>query len=144
MGCTYIAVALMKEPARAKDLLAYSSLIVKASSDYDKEAWLGYDRLLRRQAAAEPAMFPCWGQINPSIWTQHFSLSFPVMIVGAKNTGGVPRRQHTRVGGVNADLAHTQRDLRPYARGGTGEVQVVMQTAELQTCLCELFRRSPG
>ena len=25
--------------------LAYSSLIVKASSDYDKEVWLGYDRL---------------------------------------------------------------------------------------------------
>ena len=77
VGCfnTYIAVALMKEPARAKDLLAYSSLIVKASSDYDKEAWLGYDRLFRKQAAAEPAMFPCWGQINPSMWTQHFSLT---------------------------------------------------------------------
>ena len=47
VGCfnVYIAVALMKEPARAKDLLAYSSLIVKASSDYDKEVWLGYDWL---------------------------------------------------------------------------------------------------
>ena len=77
VGCfnTYIAVAIMKDPARAKDLLAYSSLMVKASSDYEKEAWLGYDRLFRRQAAAEPSMFPCWGQINPSIWTQHFSLA---------------------------------------------------------------------
>ena len=70
VGCfnTYIAVALMKEPARAKDLLAYSSLIVKASSDYDKEAWLGYDRLFGKQAAAEP-------EINPSMWTQHFSFA---------------------------------------------------------------------
>ena len=65
----------MKDPARAKELLAYSSIMVKASSDYQKEAWLGYDRLFHRQAAAEPFMFPCRGQINPSIWTQHFSLA---------------------------------------------------------------------
>ena len=57
VGCfnSFMAVVLVKEPSRAKDLLAYSSLIVKASSEYEKEAWLGYDRLFRRQAAAEPA-----------------------------------------------------------------------------------------
>ena len=55
VGCfnTYIAVAIMKDPARAKDLLAYSSLIVKASSDYEK---LGYDRLFRWQAAADKSI----------------------------------------------------------------------------------------
>ena len=53
---TYAAIALQKDPSQAKDLLAYSSLIVKASTDYEGEAWLNYDRLFRRQAAAaEPA-----------------------------------------------------------------------------------------
>ena len=72
---TYMAIVLMKDPNRAKDLLAYSSLIVKASSDYKGEAWLGYDRFFRRQAAAEQARFPKWGEISPSIWTQHFGLA---------------------------------------------------------------------
>lgn len=71
----YTAVILMKEPDRATDLLAYCSLIVRASTDYAGEAWLGYDRFFRRQAAAEPARFPQWGEISPSIWTQHFSLA---------------------------------------------------------------------
>ena len=72
---TYSAIALLKDPSRAKDLLAYSSLIVKASGDYVGDAWQNYDRLFRRQAAAEPARFPQWGEINPSLWTQHFGLA---------------------------------------------------------------------
>ena len=44
---------------------------MKASCDNEREAWRqGYDRL---KAAAEPTLFPCWGKINPSLWTQHFS-----------------------------------------------------------------------
>ena len=49
---TFSGVVLLKDPGRAGDLLAYSSLIVKASADYVGSAWLGYDRLFRRQAAA--------------------------------------------------------------------------------------------
>ncbi len=77
VGCfnTYIAVVSMKDSSRVKDLLAYSSLIVKASSDYVEEAWLGYDSLFRRQAAAEPTLFTCWGQISPPLWTQHFGIA---------------------------------------------------------------------
>lgn len=75
VGCfnTFTAVVLTKEPERAKDLLAYCSLIVKASGDYEATAWLGYDRLFRRLAAAEPAVYPNWGQIQPSLWASHFS-----------------------------------------------------------------------
>lgn len=54
-------------------MLAYSSLITKASIDYWGEAWLGYDKFFRQQAAAEPARYPQWGEIDASIWTQHFS-----------------------------------------------------------------------
>lgn len=41
----YVAIVLMKMPKRATDLLAYASLIVKASRDYEGEAWRNYDRL---------------------------------------------------------------------------------------------------
>ena len=68
----YAAVILQREPERSKDLLAYSSLIVKASWDFEGEAWLNYDKFFRRQAAAEPTRYSCWGEIEPSIWTQHF------------------------------------------------------------------------
>jgi hypothetical protein len=69
---TYTAIITMKEPDRVKDLLAYASLIVKASIDYEGDAWLQYDRFFHRQAAAEPSRYPRWGEIDPSIWTQQF------------------------------------------------------------------------
>ena len=34
--------------------------------------WLKYNKFFRRQAAAEPARYPNWGEIDPSIWTQQF------------------------------------------------------------------------
>ena len=37
---TYIALIANEQPERVKDLLAYSSLIVKASQDYEKTPWL--------------------------------------------------------------------------------------------------------
>lgn len=40
--------------------------------DFEGEAWLHYDRFFRRQAAAEPARYPQWGEIDPTIWTQQF------------------------------------------------------------------------
>ena len=69
---TYVAIVTTREPDRVKDLLAYASLIVKASMDYEGDAWLHYDRFFRRQAAAEPGRYPHWGEIDPSIWTQQF------------------------------------------------------------------------
>ena len=55
------AVDMLKRPERAVDMLAYRSLIVKANSDYEGDAWLTYDRMFRRQAAANPTRFTQWG-----------------------------------------------------------------------------------
>lgn len=73
----YSSVVVMKEPERFKDLLANSSLIVKASTDYEGEAWLNYDKFFRRQAAAEPSRYTHWGEIEPSTWTQQFGRAQP-------------------------------------------------------------------
>ena len=66
----YIAVAAQKRAERVPDLLAYSSLIVKASRDYEETPWLSYDQHYRRYAAAKLPMQ--WGAIQPEIWTLHF------------------------------------------------------------------------
>ena len=50
----YIAVVAMKDASRVQDLLAYASLIVKASNDYEGTPWLSYDSHFRSHAAAKP------------------------------------------------------------------------------------------
>ena len=79
VGCfnTYIAILTEREPSRVKDLLAYSSMIVKASVDFMGECWSNYDQFFRRQAAAEPERYPRWGEIDPCMWTQHFGRAIP-------------------------------------------------------------------
>ena len=69
---TYMSVLAARKPDRLQDLLAYSSLIVKASMDFEGDSWLTYDKFFRRQAAAEPARYQTWGEVEPSMWTQHF------------------------------------------------------------------------
>ena len=69
---TYMSVLAYQNPDRLVDLLAYSSLIVKASVDFEGDSWLTYDKFFRKQAAAEPARYPTWGAVEPSMWTQHF------------------------------------------------------------------------
>ena len=66
----YIAVVAKKHPDRVADLLAYSSLIVKASRDYEDTPWLRYDQHYRRYAAAESPKQ--WGTIQPELWTLYF------------------------------------------------------------------------
>ena len=99
VGCfnTYTAVVLTKQPERARDLLAYCSLIVKASSDSETAAWLGYDRLFRRLAAVEPSTYATWGQIQPSLWATHFSSATTRRMSTEKDMGGKPdKRNHYR------------------------------------------------
>ena len=111
----YMAVILMKQPGRAMDLLAYSSLIVKASMDYEGEAWLGYDRFYCRQAAAEPARFPRWGEINPSIWTQQFNLA--VARPACEDCGSREHKQCSmpRVAAGTSRAKKWERRPRPYS-----------------------------
>ena len=66
----YVAVVAKKHPDRVADLLAYSSLIIKASRDYEETPWLQYDQHYRRYAAAESPKQ--WGAIQPELWTLYF------------------------------------------------------------------------
>ena len=61
------AIVAQKPPQRVPDLLAYSSLIVKASRDNEKMPWLGYDQQYRRHAAAKLPTH--W---EDTIWTLYF------------------------------------------------------------------------
>ena len=46
---TFISVVAMRNPSQVQDLLAYSSMIVKASQDFKGTPWLEYDVHFRRQ-----------------------------------------------------------------------------------------------
>ena len=39
----YMSVVSLQQPQRLRDMLAYSSIIVKAAHDYDGKPWLSYD-----------------------------------------------------------------------------------------------------
>ena len=115
---TYLAILTLKDPTRVKDLLAYSSLIVKASADFEGECWRNYDQFFRRQAAAEPARYPQWGEIEPCMWTQHFgrAAARPTCIV----CGQRGHENCARAGeNSNTDLGKKQ----PYARSKPYPVQ---------------------
>ena len=72
---TYISIVIDKEPGRARDLLAYQGMILKASEEgqcegHYSKAWLDYDIMFRRQAAVtKPEK---WAQINNTIWNMCF------------------------------------------------------------------------
>ena len=67
----YISVMAVRHPGRVQDLLAYSSIITKASLDYEGVPWLLYDAHFRRAAAA--AKCKNWAQVDASIWTMYFT-----------------------------------------------------------------------
>ena len=67
----YSAVLISKEPDRAKNLLAYMSLIAKCSLKYKWPSWVVYD-LNFRQEAAETGQRD-WSKVEPSIYTQCFT-----------------------------------------------------------------------
>ena len=68
---TYSAIILMREPERTADLLAYCSIIIKASIDYDDMPWLDYDTHFRRQAATKPN--EPWARLDAALWTIYFT-----------------------------------------------------------------------
>ena len=67
----YAAVITTKEPERAKNLLAYMSLIAKCSLKYKWPSWVVYD-LNFRQDAAETGLKD-WSKVEPSTYTQCFT-----------------------------------------------------------------------
>ena len=82
---TYIALIATHQPARVPDLLAYSSIIVRASSQYADLPWLNYDAHFRREVATRPGS--PWSTIDSSIWTLHFSRATPIQKAEARADG---------------------------------------------------------
>ena len=58
-------------PGATTDLLAYCSIIIKASMDYDDMPWLECDSHFRRQAATKPN--EPWAQLDAALWTIYFT-----------------------------------------------------------------------
>ena len=67
----YAAVIITKEPERAKNLLAYMSLIAKCSLKYKWPSLVVYD-LNFHQEAAEVGLKD-WSKVEPSTYTQCFT-----------------------------------------------------------------------
>ena len=68
---TYINMAIIQQPARASNLLAYASLIVHAARKFRGDGWLQYDGNLRKRAVAFPSEE--WAEVNPLLWILAFS-----------------------------------------------------------------------
>ena len=60
-----ISVMALKHPERVQDLLGYSSMITKASLDYEGTPSLAYDAHFRRLAAAN--RLTQWSQVDASL-----------------------------------------------------------------------------
>ena len=64
---SFMSVMAIKKPERMRDLLAFSSIIVRASQDFNGHPWLEYDTAFMRQAASRPDQE--WARIDSSLWT---------------------------------------------------------------------------
>ena len=67
----YVVVVAGKQPERIPELMAYQSLIARASTRYKWPAWLVYDQNFRQEAANNPLQ--SWAKVDPSIYTQCFT-----------------------------------------------------------------------
>ena len=65
----------MHNPDQVRDLLAYSSTIVKASQDFEGTPWLDYDIQFRRQIATQAKQQ--LETIDASLWTMYFARATP-------------------------------------------------------------------
>ena len=68
---SYVTILAQKQPHHIGDLLAYISIIINASGEYEDTPWLQYDARFRQQAATEPSR--PWAMIDASLWTTCFS-----------------------------------------------------------------------
>jgi len=87
----YISLIWVRQPACVPVLLAYSSIIVRASGQCVDAPWLSYDAQFRREAATRPGT--PWAVIDSSIWTLRFSRATPVPKSEVKTNAGVMNNQ---------------------------------------------------
>lgn len=67
----FISVVALQQPQRVRDLLPYSSIIVKAAHDYEGKPWLSDDTHFRTLGTTMGLQ--SWGQVDLSLWSQHFN-----------------------------------------------------------------------
>ena len=67
----YAATLLAKYPAKTQELMAYQTIIAKASQRYRWPSWVVYDQNFRQEAAGNPHQ--SWARVEPSIYAQCFT-----------------------------------------------------------------------
>jgi hypothetical protein len=67
----YTATVVTAQPSRLLDLMAYQSLIAKASQKYKWPSWVVYYQNFRQDAAGNPKK--AWAEVDPSIYAQCFT-----------------------------------------------------------------------
>ena len=67
----YVAALVPHQPERLPELMAYQSLIAKASTKYKWPSWVVYDQNFRQDAAGNPQL--SWTKVDPSIYAQCFT-----------------------------------------------------------------------
>ena len=67
----YAATLSAKHPARMPELMAYQTIVAKASQRYRWPSWIVYDQNFRQEAAGNP--YQSWARVDPSIYAQCFT-----------------------------------------------------------------------
>ena len=79
---SFLAIMAMKHPEKTKVLLAYSSVIVKASKEFEGFPWLEYDSRFRKEVAVNQSK--SWAVIDASAWTLCFANAMPSLKWGKR------------------------------------------------------------
>lgn len=67
----YVATLASKYPKKVPELMAYQTMIARASQKYRWPSWVVYDQNFRQEAAGNPAQ--SWAKVDPSIYAQCFT-----------------------------------------------------------------------
>ena len=67
----FTAVIASKNPPRSPDLMAYMTIVAKASQKFAWTSWVVYDQNFCQEAACSTSTQ--WARVNPSIYTQCFT-----------------------------------------------------------------------
>ncbi len=67
----YVAIVAKHHPHRVQELMAYQSMIAKASLKYKWPAWVVYDQNFRAEVAGKADQ--SWAKVDPSIYAQCFT-----------------------------------------------------------------------
>ena len=67
----YVALLTTQQPERIPELMAYQSIIAKASMKYKWSSWIVYDQNFRQDVAGNPTQW--WAKVDPSIYAVCFT-----------------------------------------------------------------------